>query len=106
MEDFSEALPSRTLNVKTVDFRSVIFSNLGPALVLILIIVELRVCHRVSCVCCLCTHSSQAAVSLEHRGLTFDISSVLKSTPIYTKLLVTYVISYVTLLWEPDLVGA
>ena len=41
MEDFSEALPSRTLNMKTVDFRSVIFSNLGPALVLILIIVLL-----------------------------------------------------------------
>ena len=35
MEDFSEALLSRTLIMKTVDFRSVIFSNLGPALVLI-----------------------------------------------------------------------
>ena len=41
MEDFSEALLSRTLNMKTVEFRSVIFSNLGPALVLILIIVLL-----------------------------------------------------------------
>ena len=41
MEDFSEALLSRTFYVETVDFRSVIFSNLGPALVLILIIVLL-----------------------------------------------------------------
>ena len=41
MEDFSEALLSRTLYMETVDFRNVIFSNLGPALVLILIIVLL-----------------------------------------------------------------
>ena len=41
MEDFSEALFSRTLYMETVDFRSVIFSNLGPALVLILITVLL-----------------------------------------------------------------
>ena len=45
-------------------------------------------------------------IALGDTRVDFDIGSVLKSTPIYTKLLVTYVISYVTLLWEPDLVGA
>ena len=38
MEDFLEALFSRTLFMETVDFQSFNFSNLGPALVLILIL--------------------------------------------------------------------
>ena len=38
MEDFLEALFSRALLMETVDFRSFNFSNLGPALVLILIL--------------------------------------------------------------------
>ena len=38
MEDFMETLFSRTLLMETVNFRSFDFSNLGPALVLILIL--------------------------------------------------------------------
>ena len=38
MEDFLEALFSRGLLMETVDFRSFNFSYLGPALVLILMV--------------------------------------------------------------------
>ena len=45
MVDFMETLFSRILFLKTVDFRIFDFSNLGPALVLILISLIVLLCN-------------------------------------------------------------